>query len=634
MTGLLGYAGKILRVNLTTKKTREQDLDKDLTRNFLGGNGFGTKILWDEVGSDVDPLSPENLLVFATGPFTGTVFPTSGRLEVIGKSPLTGVYGDANSGGHFAPELKYSGYDMVIFEGRAENPVYLWLQDNHAELLDASFLWGKGTHDTEMLIREKHGDNKIQVASIGQAGENLVRFAAVMTHGCAAARAGMGCLMGSKRLKAVAARGDLKPPIAKPDDYLKACLDAQREILTSEYTPGVTRYGTPQLSVLMSEVGRFPTKNFQMGHFPYVEEISAEQIEKNHFVRRIACFACPIACHHVVEVKDGKYKCVDLVTEYETVNSLGSRVWNRNLPSIIKGGYLCDDYGLDTISTGCAIAFAMELNEKGILTHKDTDLDLTWGNPDTVIEAIHRIAHRKELGDILAEGVRRAASTIGKGSEYYAMHIKGQEMSAQDGRSQQSMGLAQSVASRGADHLKGFPTIDETGYPTEAVKRYGQQYMPEIIDGIQTKYKAMVVKDGEEFGAIIDSTGICKFGTFFPPALYWAHISNALSLITGMSLDVAGLKKIGERIVNLQRMYNVRHGISRKDDTQPQRLLKESSPSGRAKGHVVYLDKMLDDYYELRGWDKKTGLPTEERLNDLGLEDTLSELRDARAKLS
>jgi aldehyde:ferredoxin oxidoreductase len=196
------------------------------------------------------------------------------------------------------------------------------------------------------------------------------------------------------------------------------------------------------------------------------------------------------------------------------------------------------------------------------------------------------------------------------------------------------MGLAQSVASRGADHLKGFPTIDETGYPTEAVKRYGQQYMPEIIDGIQTKYKAMVVKDGEEFGAIIDSTGICKFGTFFPPALYWAHISNALSLITGMSLDVAGLKKIGERIVNLQRMYNVRHGISRKDDTQPQRLLKESSPSGRAKGHVVYLDKMLDDYYELRGWDKKTGLPTEERLNDLGLEDTLSELRDARAKLS
>jgi len=624
-----GYVGKYLRVDLTTGKIKETPLPEEMARDFLGGNGFGTKILWDEVGPDVDPLSPENRLIFAAGPLTGTVFPTAGRLEVITKSPLTGIYGDANSGGHFTPELKYSGYDMIIFQGRSEKPVYLRLQNNHAELVDATYLWGKGTHETETLIRQKHGDNKIQVASIGQAGENLVRYAAIMTHGCAAARAGVGCVMGSKRLKAVAAHGDLKVPIARQDEFLKTCIDSQREILKNQYTPGVTRYGTPQLSTLMSEVGRFPTKNFQMGHFPYVEEISAEEIEKNHFVRRIACFACPIACHHIVEVKDGKYKSVDLVTEYETINALGARVWNRNMPSIVKGGFLCDDYGLDTISTGCVIAFAMELYEKGIITEKDTDLDLTWGNPDTVIEAIHRIAHRKEIGRILAEGVRKAASIIGKGSEYYAMHIKGQEMSAQDGRSQQSMGLAQATASRGADHLKGFPTIDETGYPNEAVQRYGQQYMPEIIDGIQTKYKAMVVKDGEEFGAIVDSTGLCKFGTFFPPALYWEHIAKALSLITGMDLDVAGLKQIGERIVNLQRMYNVRHGISRKDDAQPQRLLKEPSPSGRAKGHVVYLDKMLDEYYELRGWEKTTGLPAEKKLNDLRLEYTVTELRKA-----
>jgi len=234
----------------------------------------------------------------------------------------------------------------------------------------------------------------------------------------------------------------------------------------------------------------------------------------------------------------------------------------------------------------------------------------------------------------LAEGVRRAASVIGKGSEYYAMHIKGQEMPAQDGRSQQSMGLAQATASRGADHLKGFPTIDETGYPTEAVQRYGQQYMPEIIDGIQTKYKAMVVKDGEEFAAVIDSSGICKFGTFFPPALYWDEVAKAISLITGRELNASGLKQIGERIVNLQRMYNVRHGITRKDDRQPRRLLEEKSPSGRAKGHVVYLDKMLDEYYELRGWDKKSGLPIEQKLNDLGLEYTTEELRNARKKLT
>jgi aldehyde:ferredoxin oxidoreductase len=275
----------------------------------------------------------------------------------------------------------------------------------------------------------------------------------------------------------------------------------------------------------------------------------------------------------------------------------------------------------------------MELHEKGILSHNDTDLDLTWGNSDTVLELITRIAYRKELGNVLAEGVRRASKAIGKGSEYYAMHIKGQEISAQDGRAQQSMGLAQATSSRGADHLKGFPTIDEMGYPTEAVQRYGKQYLPEIVDPTQTKYKPMVVKDGEEFCAIIDSVGICKFGTLFPPALYWEPIATALSLITGMELDVTKLKEIGERIVNLQRMYNARHGITRRDDQQPRRMLEEKSSSGRAKGHVVYLDRMLDEYYDLREWDKATGLPTEKKLNNLKLEYTIPELRNAKAGL-
>lgn len=629
-----GYAGRYLRVDLSTGRLTKLALPEDLVSQFLGGNGFGTKILWDEVGANVDPLSPLNKLVFASGPFTGTIFPTAGRLEVISKSPLTGIYGDANAGGHFTPELKRSGFDMVVFEGRSPKPVYLWVHNGEAEIRDASHLWGKGTHETESILQSDIGEKRVQVACIGPAGENLVRFSSVMTHGCAAARAGMGCVMGSKNLKAVAARGDLQIPTAKRDEYLKACLDAQKEVLGNPFTPGLSRYGTPQLSVPMSEVGRFPTKNFQMGHFEYVEDIGAERIERKHFVRRISCFACPIGCHHIVEVKEGKHKGVALIFEYETVNALGARVWNRDLSSIIRADYLCDDYGLDTISTGASIAFAMELYEKGILTRNDTDVDLTWGNSDTVLELISRIAYRKELGNILADGVKRAAQRIGKGSEYYAMHIKGQEMSAQDGRSQQSMGLAQATASRGADHLKGFPTIDEMGYPTEAVLRYGKEYLPEIVDGIQTKYKPMVVKDGEEFCAIIDSVGICKFGTLFPPALYWEPIATALALITGMEMTVPKLKTIGERIVNLQRMYNVRHGITRKDDQQPRRLLEEKSLSGRAKGHVVYLDRMLDEYYELRGWDKRTGLPTEQRLNDLGLEYTAVELRNARAVLT
>jgi len=627
-----GYAGRYLRADLSTGTLRKLALPEDLPSQFLGGNGFGAKILWNEVGVDVDPLSPQNKLVFATGPFTGTIFPTAGRLEIISKSPLTGIYGDANAGGHFTPELKRSGFDMIVFEGRSPKPVYLLVHNGEAEIREASHLWGKGTHETESILQSDIGDKRVQVASIGPGGEHLVRFSSVMTHGCAAARAGMGCVMGSKNLKAVAALGNLEIPIAKRDEYLKACLDAQKEILVNPFTPGLSRYGTPQLSVPMSEVGRFPTKNHQMGHFEFVEDISAERIEKNHFVRRISCFACPIGCHHIVEVKEGKHKGVTLVFEYETVNALGARVWNRDLPSIIRADHMCDDYGLDTISTGASIAFAMELNEKGILTRNDTDLDLTWGNSDTVIELISRIAYRKELGNILADGVRRAAQRIGKGSEYYAMHIKGQEISAQDGRSQQSMGLAQATSSRGADHLKGFPTIDEMGYPTEAVLRYGKEYLPEIVDGIQTKYKPMVVKDGEEFCAIIDSVGICKFGTLFPPALYWEPIAAALALITGMEMTVPKLKTIGERIVNLQRMYNVRQGITRKDDQQPRRLLEEKSPSGRAKGQVVYLDKMLDEYYQLRGWDKMSGLPTEQKLNDLGLEYTIAEVRNAKAK--
>lgn len=620
-----GYAGKILRVNLTTGKIREQEVSGDLAYNFLGGSGFGTKMLWDEVGPNVEPFSGDNRLIFSVGPLTGTIYPTAGRFEVIGKSPLTGIYGDSNSGGHFAPKMKQAGYDAVVFQGRSPKPVYLWLNNGKAELQDAKNAWGHGTEDTEKILREELGDQRVQSACIGQAGENLVRYAAIMTHGCSAARSGLGALMGFMKVKAIAAEGDMKFETARPADFIKDALAAQKEVLGNEFTPGLSKYGTAQLIQPMSKVGRFPTKNFQQGHFEYVEDIGAEVLVGKHFVRRISCASCPIGCHHIVAVKDGKYAgSTNLVIEYESINALGARVWNRDLPSIIEGDRLCDDYGLDTISTGASIAFAMELYERGILSRSDTDLDLTWGNSDTVIELVHRIAHRKELGNLLGEGVKRAAEKIGKGSEYYAMHIKGQEIPSQDGRSQQSMGLAQATSSRGADHLKGFPTIDEIGYPTEAVKRYGEQYLPEIVDGIQTKYKAMIVKDGEDFGTVIDSIGICKFGTFFPPALYWDRIATALSLITGFNIDVPKLKMIGERIVNLQRMFNVREGITRKDDTQPRRLLEEKSPSpGRAFGHVVYMKVMLDDYYHLRSWDTETGIPSDSKLSQLSLKYTI-----------
>ena len=404
MTSIPGFAGKILRVNLSTGKMVKHELPTDMASTFLGGSGLGTKILWDEVGPGIEPFSEDNRLIFAVGPLTGTIYPTAGRFEVVGKSPLTGIYGDANSGGHFAPKMKQAGFDAVVVQGRSEKPVYLWLNNGVAELRDARSVWNRGTDETEEVLREELGNPIIQVACIGQAGENLVRYAAVMTHGCAAARSGLGALMGFQRLKAIAAEGDMKFTPAKSTDFVKDALTAQREVLDNPFTPGLSKYGTPQLCGPMSLVGRFPTKNHQQGHFEFIDEIRAEVLVDKHFVRRISCSACPIGCHHIVKVKEGKYSgSTNLVLEYESINAFGARVWNRDLPAIIEADRLCDNYGLDTISTGACIAFAMELHEKGILTEQDTDLDLTWGNSDTVVELVNRIARRKELGNLLAE---------------------------------------------------------------------------------------------------------------------------------------------------------------------------------------------------------------------------------------
>jgi len=625
------YMGKYLRVDLTRGKVSEVPTEKWRADLYLGGNGFGTKILWDEVQAGTDPFGPENLLIFATGPLTGTIWPTAGRLEVIGKSPLTGIYGDANSGGHFAPELKYAGYDMIILHGRSEKPVYLWIEDDNAELRDASHLWGKTTWETEKAVQEDLSDDKIKVVSIGQAGENKVRFAAIMTSGRAAARTGQGAIMGSKKLKCIAARGTKDVNVAS-DEFYDYAYKIHQQVLANEYTPNTSRYGTPGLVTLMNEIGRFPTKNFQRGDFEHANDISAEVIEKNFLVRRTGCFACPIGCGRAAEVKEGPYKGTYTEgIEYETINALGARALNRDMASILKGDLLCDSYGLDTISTGGVIAFAIECFENGIITKKDAGgLELKWEDPEVVLQLIEKIARREGIGNVLAEGVRRSAQKFGKGADYYAIHVKGMETSAQDPRAQQSYILAHITSTRGADHLKGFPCIDESGYMDAAVERYGKQYLPEIVDGVSTKYKPMVVKDGEELGAIADSAIVCKFGTQFPPCYYWPELAKGISLATGMKLDVAGLKKIGERIYNLQRCFNVREGISRKDDTQPKRILTESG-SKRAKGYSAgpLQDPMLDEYYELRKWDKETGWPTRAKLEELDLKDVADALKKA-----
>ena len=624
------YAGKWLYVDLTTGKIEPRRYDPVLAEQYLGGNGFGTRLLWEHVGPDVDPLAPESLLIFATGPLCGTLVPNGSRMEVIAKSPLTGIYGDANAGGFFGPELKFAGWDAIVVTGRAPRPVYLAVAGERVELRDAGVLWGLTTSQTEAAIRRAWGDPGVKTATIGPAGENRVCFAGIqITPQRSAARCGLGAVMGSKRLKAVAVRGHGPVRVADPARFHDLAVEFHRRIRANPVYPPVSAHGTPGIVTLMDALGRFPTRNFQMGSFPEVDKIGAEALEERAFVRHLACFGCPIHCDKLYRLPDGPHAGTALGSvEYETLNSMGACIWNADLDAVLAANRLCDDLGLDTISAGRAISFAMELWEREIINLDDTGgLALRWGDTALVLRLLKMIARREGFGDLLAEGVRRAAQTIGRGAEEYAMHVKGMEIPAQDGRAQKSMGLAHVTSSRGADHLKAFPTIDETGYPEEARRRYGEEYLPEMAQPLATKYKPLLVKDGEDFGAVVDSVGVCKSGgTFVFAEFYWPDIAAVLEAATGMEMPVDRLHRIGERIYNLQRCYNVRHGITRADDRLPRRFTDEPSPSGNAQGQIIDLEPMLDEYYRLRGWDPETGWPTSEKLRQLGLEEAVERL--------
>ena len=620
-----GYTGKWLWVDLTTGTIEASPLDAALAEHYLGGNGFGTRLLWDRVEPEVDPLSPENLLIIATGPLCGTGLPSSGRVEVIGKSPLTGIYGDSNAGGFFGPELKFAGWDLLVLAGRAEHPVHLHIADDRAELHDARDLWGLTTSQAEAAIHQALGDDRARTAIIGPAGENLVRFAGIqLSSQRSAARCGLGAVMGSKNLKAISVRGHNPVPLARPEEFQRITGDFRQRLRGNPVYPAVHAHGTPGIAALMNALGRFPTKNFQMGSFDQIDRIDADALEARAFVRHMGCHSCVLACDKLYEVPDGPYAGTRLHSvEYETLNAFGANILNADLDSILYANQLCDDLGLDTISAGRAISFAMELWERGILTPEDTDgLKLEWGDVEVTLKLVRMMAQRQGFGGLLAEGVRRAAQTIGRGSEEYAMHVKGMEIAAQDGRAQKSMGLAHVTSSRGADHLKAFPTIDETGYPDEARRRYGEAYLPAMADPLATEHKALLVRDGEDLGAVADSVGLCKSGgTHVLAEIYWADIAAALEAATGMEMPVDRLKRVGERIYNLQRCYNARHGITRADDRLPRRFSEDPSPSGHARGQVIDVGPMLDEYYRLRGWDLQTGWPSTEKLRELGLEE-------------
>ncbi len=625
------YAGKWLHVDLTARRVESHPYDQSMAEQYLGGNGFGARLLWEHVGPEVDALAPESLLVFSTGPLCGTLVPNPGRMEVIAKSPLTGIYGDANAGGFLGPELKFAGWDAVVVTGRSDGPVYLAIRDEKVEIRDADALWGLTTSETEDTIRQLWRDTNVKTAVIGPAAENGVLFSGIqITPQRSAARCGLGTVMGSKRLKAVAVRGHGPIEVADPARFYEISADLHRRLRANPIFEAVSAHGTPGIVSMMDALGRFPTKNFQMGSFPGIDSLDAEALEARAFVRHLACFGCPVACDKLYTLPDGPFAGTSLRSvEYETLNAMGAAVWNADIDTVLEANRLCDELGMDTISAGRAISFGMELWEQEILNLDETDgLPLRWGDRDVILTLLERMARREgDFATLLSRGVRRAAETIGRGAEDYAMHVKGMAIAAQDGRAQKSMGLAHVTSNRGADHLKAFPTIDETGYPDEARRRYGEAYLPEMAQPLATKHKPFLVKDGEDFGAVVDSVGVCKSGgTFVLAEIYWEDVAAAVEAATGMAMSVERLKQIGERIYNLQRCYNALHGITRADDRLPRRFSEERSPSGNAEGETIHVEAMLDEYYALRGWDQETGWPTRAKLRELELDEAVDAL--------
>jgi aldehyde:ferredoxin oxidoreductase len=615
---LQGYMRKILRVNLTDGKISEEFPDDEVLKDFLGGAGLGTYYLIRETSPGIDPLGPENKMMVMTGPLTGTQSPSAGRYSVVAKSPLTNLWGQANSAGFWAKDFKRSGFDGIVFEGVAPKPVYLLTENGKAELHDASSLWGKTTSETTRILKEKHGP-KHNVACIGPAGENLVKYAAIMNdvdetyYGRAAGRCGLGAVMGSKNLKAIVAFGKEPISIANPDVYREEAKKRFDWVNQSMLKMTLEVYGTATMLDLCQVVGGLPTRNFQTGIFEGAEKINGTALNDTILVKRKPCFACPIACGRVAEIKEGKFKSSGEGPEYESLCSFGSLCDVDDLEAITKAHFLCNEYGLDVISAGVSIAFAMECFEKGILTKDATEgVEFNFGDKDLVVDTIPKIALREGFGDTLAEGTMRMSQRFGKGSEHFAMHVKGLELPAYDSRAAKITGLAYATAIRGGDHITAW---------IEGPAFLSMPFM--IVDDadvgdpqLEIPEKSEILKDFEDAFQIFDAVGACKFMGIVMTAEDWAVL---LSNLMGMEITAKDFRKTGERIFNLEKVYNIREGATKADDTLPPRLLEEPMPEGPAQGQVVNLEPILKSYYEFRGWDAD-GKPTKEKLSELGLD--------------
>jgi len=619
-----GYSGRILRINLTKNQIRIRPTEKRLITEFLGGRGFNSKRLYDETLKETNPLSPQNKLMFATGPLAGTAFPLGARFNVSAKSPLTGILGDSNAGGHFAAEMKFAGYDQIIIEGKSQKSAYIFIEDKELQVLDAEHLVGKDIYETTEIIKKDVGNRTIQVAAIGPAAENHVLYAGVFANLMRpAARTGMGTVMASKNLKAVALKGTGSVQIADPERFWKIAEDIEDEVYAHpQYWPRRIM-GTTRILMLANRLGILPTRHFTSATFERATEVSGEKLAREYNVKNRACFSCIVPCSRFYVITEGEHAGhFGEGPEYEALSSFTARVGNSNLDLALRAVDLANRLGLDAITTAECIAWAMELYEKGELAKSETDgFELRWGNGEAILALIENIAYRKGFGDLLADGVKRASEKLGKGKEI-ALHVKGLEIIQADPRGLKGYGLGYAVASRGADHLRSEPFIELSDDPKKGMEMFG---VPEATLRLAYKGKGRLVRYFENLCAIVDSLEVCKNLAENMELLSFNRAAEIAEAATGFHFTEEGMFNIGERIMNLERAYLVREGIRRRDDYLPARFLKEPLPDGSSKGAIFEIEPMLDEYYGQRGWDKR-GIPKETTLKKFGLTDVAQQL--------
>jgi aldehyde:ferredoxin oxidoreductase len=610
-----GLTGSMLRVDLTQGEVKRVPTPRDLFARFLGARGVGAYVLFHELAPHTDPLGSENKLIFLTGPLVGTMAPGANKITVSFRSPLSETYSFSLCGGHLAPEFKFAGFDGVVVEGRSDKPVYLWIDNGKAALRDAEHLWSRKTHDTEDALREELGDPEIRVASIGPAGEKLVRYACIQSdYHREFGRGGSGAVMGAKRLKAIAVRGTGSVEVADAAALGRIAEKVYAELAEHPKARLRRRFGTPEMVEWTNEHGFWATRNFATGHFEGADRLTGPELKEKIFIGDNSCYACPVACGKVAAVTRGPFagKAIE-GPEFETVGLLGANCGVSDPEAIVAATAICDAYGFDTMSAGAAISFAMEAYEQGIIRPEDTGgLELRFGSGDALIAITQQIADRAGLGDVLAEGAKRAAERFGVPD--LAMHVKGQELATYEPRGVVGMGLSYAISPKGGHHMIA---------PTMGLELAGDPQRRLIPDG-----KARMVKDTQLVMAVVDSLAMCSSMRF---VLGLESMLDLHRAVTGLDLDEEEALRIADRVNNLERLFNLREGLSRKDDTLPKRLLEQAMPSGPSQGNTVPLDRMLDEYYELMGWDSD-GVPARERMQELGLEKEWEAAQRARAQ--